>query len=283
MMPSIFHPAKCHVGIFTVPQGFELVFFDQQQQPHFCHIEQAAQVPIFLRQQLAGNISKKTRFFYISCLTPRLLWQKHLLLPQVKQAADRYRQVQLILRQQLPIDESQLQFDFHSTPLSQNNSAQQLDYVQIYAAKKHNIQHYCQQFQPLRLTALDFYAHALLRAFLYCSQIIADEHTLFLYQHDQHSALLQQCHNELIQNYHTDTLSALVSQFSQQYPTAEITRYVIYATPENILALHHLRTPKTEFMTIDPQQYPAFIALGCALWSPQHSSHTPSIALGKHV
>ncbi|MGR6981943.1 hypothetical protein ACUHGC_11385 [Testudinibacter sp. P27/CKL/0425] len=157
-----------------------------------------------------------------------MLWQKHLLLPRVA-AHERYRQVRMILKQQLPTDESQIQFDFISRPLPITGPSQRIDYVQIFAVKRKNVRQHCERFQPLKLNALDFYAHALLRAFRYSCDAPADQSTLFLYHNPQkdpaQSVLLQQYQDRLIQRYEKKlSLTALLQLFFQHAPEKLIKR-----------------------------------------------------------
>lgn len=276
MTTTIFRAPKLKVGIYQNQQHIEVALLDPQRQPHFYRINSSelAQLAPLLRQQFASTISNKARFFYISCLEPHLLWQKHLLLPRVA-PHERYRQVKLILKQQLPSDESQILFDFIATPIPHNNTRQYIDYVQIFAAKRQNVLRCCERLAPLKLNALDFYAHALLRAFVYVSQAAVDESSLFIYQDSQPNAeklvLLQQYPDRLIQSYEKKlSLPALLQLFFQHAPPNQIQRCVIYAAPSAVQAARSILPAQVELITIDPAQYPYFIALGCALWQTQH-------------
>ncbi|SMB88267.1 hypothetical protein SAMN05660772_01149 [Pasteurella testudinis DSM 23072] len=270
MMTSLFYNTKHTIGLYKKRQQIEIAFLNEQQKPCFEQLPcaQLSQLPILLRQRFADKIRNRQKFFYVSCLESHLLWQKHLLLPHIKQAHELYRQVRLILQQQLPIEPHLLQFDFNATPLQHIGSARQIDYVQIYAAKKQNVQQQCEQFLPLRLDILDFHAHALLRAFHYCSQMPTDEATLFLYQDDQQSILLQQQRDNLLQIYQKQQpLTALLQQFQQRQNSAiqdQKLHCLVYADPTAIEQLR--RDCRHHITALDPLQYPYFAALGCALW-----------------
>ena len=268
-----------YLGLYPNGQQIQIAFLAADNQPHFYQLpsSELARLPILLRQQFAEKISKKQKFIYTTCLPAHLLWQKHILLPHIRHHHERYRQVRLIIQQHLPIAKHLVQFDFNVTPLQHIGSPRQIDYIQIYAAKKQNISQYCQQFAPLKLNTLDFYAHALLRAFLYCdaycnncnhaenSAVLSE--TLCLYQDQQQSVLLLQCHDNLIQSYgKNQPLTALLTQFHQQNPDINITRYLIYAPIAEADALKQIIANEDNCVVIDPLQYPYFIALGCALW-----------------
>ncbi|KAE9525367.1 hypothetical protein [Testudinibacter aquarius] len=283
-MKPFFQRSSYAVGLHKNREHIEIAFFNDEQQPCFERLssEQLSQLPLLLKSQFTATLRRQTRFIYISSLEPRLLWQKHLLLPHIKQPHELYRQVRLILQQHLPIEEQLLQFDFSVSPLQHIGTERQIDYVQIYAAKKQNIQQQCEQFLPLHLDILDFHAHALLRAFHYCAkiqgEIIRNENTLFIYQDDQHSIFLQQRQDNLVQFYRpSQPLTALLQAFWQQQPPSEISNqenicHVVYADPNSLAALQQDYQP-TRLIAIDPQQYPYFVALGCALRQQHNLKH----------
>ncbi|KGQ69904.1 hypothetical protein OA57_09770 [Chelonobacter oris] len=268
MRHMLFSPPPLPIGLYPNGQTVNIAFIDKRQQACFCQIESTdlARLPSLLRQQFAEKISKRQSFFYISCLEPHLLWQKHLLLPHTS-AAERYRQVRLIVQQQLPLEEQLLQFDFNAAPLQHIGTARQIDYVQIYAAKKQNIRRYCAQFSPLKLNVLDVHAHALLRAFAYAGNSAIDENTLLIYHTPHQSVLLQQYQDKLFQHYaDSQSPETLLQTFYRQNPKAQLKRYLIYADAAALAALSADITTNADIISLDPQHYPSLIALGCALW-----------------
>lgn len=155
-------PQPSQIGLFLQENMTHLVYFEQDQFHHFC-FPTATEVTHFLQQ---------TPFDYqlVQAISYQHIWRKSLILPDLTSSLKIEQQAIQILKQSLPLDLSEITFDYQVTPLEGN----QLYQMKLYALRKNEMWE--------GKAILDCELHCLLRAIVYLSEITQEDTEKYCYQ-----------------------------------------------------------------------------------------------------
>lgn len=155
-------PQSCQIGLFLQENTTHLVYFEQDQFHYFC-FSTATEVTYFLQQ---------TSFDYqlIQAIPNQHIWRKSLILPDLNSSLKIEQQAIQILKQSLPLDLSEIAFDYQVTPLESNHLYQ----MKLYALRK------SEMWEDNAI--LDCELHCLLRGIAYLSEIVGEDIDKYCYQ-----------------------------------------------------------------------------------------------------
>lgn len=150
------------VGFFWQENTACVVYFEQEQ-PHSFYFSSKVEADSFLQQ---------FPFSYqlIQAVSYSHIWRKTLILPSLDSSLKIEQQAIQILKQSLPLDLSEIAFDYQVTPLESNHLYQ----MKLYALRKSEI------WEDNAI--LDCELHCLLRGIAYLSEIVGEDIDKYCYQ-----------------------------------------------------------------------------------------------------
>lgn len=248
---------QVQVGFWQNKEGFQALWFDHENQPHFIdtQTEDACVTPLQIAKKIAADLSsqnhkQKITFHFVTAIQAKHIWSKTLILPHHLTSNECEQQCRYVLQQELPIPLEELWFDFCSKPLKQGFR------LDIFAIMQKVAKQQVELFAPLKINVLDNLTHCLLRAFHYFYPTLDFSSTLLLYQDQDQSLAIQNKAQQLQLLQTQENLTALFDQFCQRYE-------------ENPTTILCYRTEKSELLPAHWQEIHTdlpFIALGAALW-----------------
>ncbi len=150
------------VGFFWQENTACIVYFEQEQ-PHSFYFSSKVEADSFLQQfPFSYQLVQAVSYSHI--------WRKTLILPSLDSSLKIEQQTIQVLKQSLPLDLSEIAFDYQVTPLDSN----QLYQIKLYALRK------SEMWEDKAI--LDCELHCLLRGIAYLSKITQEDIEKYCYQ-----------------------------------------------------------------------------------------------------
>lgn len=257
------HRTIIHVGLWKCSTHWDILWFDQENQPHFLqhHSDNLPELGILEKQILSNMafVSSPIKCRFIGAILPQHIWHKTLILPHPLSAQECDQQSRFMLEKELPIPLENLWFDFRSFTFKQGSR------LDIFVIQQNIAQEYLQQFAPFQLDVLDTVINSIIRGFHYLMDQVPNN-ILLIYQHDNLTFAIQEKlqQTRFIQQAQAD-LTALFDQFCARFQETPQQVVVYCQTQQATSHPNHWQFISTEL---------PLLALGNALWQ-QEQQHAP--------
>ncbi|MFQ1014872.1 hypothetical protein [Avibacterium paragallinarum] len=244
---------QLQIGIWKGIRTCDFVWFDEENSPRFCVIENDISFERLKPNLLVGgcNYSLKTLKF-VASITSQYTWIKTLLLPHSLTISEYEQQCRFLLSQELPIIIDDIWFDYQVEQLKEGVK------LTVYAVKKKIAEDYLKIYQPLSIQVLDCISNTVIRAFHYFIDYKIEKKSLFFYQDEVYVFIINPNTNQ-IQTIHKTkiSLTTLYEKFCQRY-SFDCDQVYYYSS------LNNTQEYSPDWIRIDTDI--PFIALGNALW-----------------